>query len=202
MAWIESHQSLLTHRKTLRAASLLKISKYRLIGHLHALWWWCLDNAEDGDLSHIDDREIAVAVGWPVGKATAFIDALTLAGFIDLLPRSVDLLPRRLHDWDVYSGKLVARRQCDAQRKRDERAKQIGNSPPVPETSAGRPSDVPETSCGTVPTNPTNPTDQPHQQTQPSTLPTLPSKGGTGRRRQRRDDGQPLSGRFRDWVHH
>lgn len=44
MAWIESHQTLSRHRKTLRAAALLHVDRHKMIGHLHELWWWALDN--------------------------------------------------------------------------------------------------------------------------------------------------------------
>ena len=105
MAWIESHQSLLTHRKTLRAAALLRIRPVLLIGHLHVLWWWALDNLpNDGDLGDLTDGEIASAALW-TKSATTFLGALTAAGFIDANPDT-----RSLHDWYDYAGKLNNRR--------------------------------------------------------------------------------------------
>ena len=54
MAWIESHQSLSRHRKTLAVVAELKVDRHKLIGHLHELWWWALDNATaEGALGQI-----------------------------------------------------------------------------------------------------------------------------------------------------
>src|SRR5688572_27041352 len=100
MAWIESHQSLLHHKKTNRAIALLKCNRYKFIGHLHALWWWSLDNAPDGNLSDLLPAEIADAAGWDVGKADDFVSALVSVGFID----QEDM---HLHDWREYAGRWL-----------------------------------------------------------------------------------------------
>jgi DnaD/phage-associated family protein len=118
MAWIESHQSLATHRKLLTAASMLHCDKYKLMGHLHALWYWALDNAEDGDLSSVDDGVIAIASGWPLRRSAEFVGVLTTVCFID--PN-----PRRLHDWGDYAGKLVDRRKRNRERMRGARAPSV-----------------------------------------------------------------------------
>ena len=47
MAYIETHQSLLTHRKTLRLGRLLGMDRFCVCGRLMALWCWALDNAPD-----------------------------------------------------------------------------------------------------------------------------------------------------------
>ena len=145
-AWIESHQSLLTHRKTMRAVTALKVDRYKFIGHLHALWWWALDNVEDGDLSRLHDSEIAAAAGWSKVRATEFVVALTEAGFIDAETK-------HLHDWEDYTGKLIDRRRRNAKRKRETRAaeKTDGRT-----TDARRTHDVPRMSGATEP-NPTEP---------------------------------------------
>jgi hypothetical protein len=113
MAWIESHQSLLTHRKTIKLARLLDCSKFTVIGHLHALWWWALDNAPSGDLSSIDAADIAECAGW-TGDALAFVDALADSGFLD---RDGEEL--YVHDWDDYAGKLIEQRRASADRVRE-----------------------------------------------------------------------------------
>lgn len=64
MAWIESHQSLVTHGKLLKLARQLGINKYEAIGHLQALWWWTIDNATDGSLAGHTPAIIAEAAGW------------------------------------------------------------------------------------------------------------------------------------------
>src|SRR5687767_5633894 len=48
MAWIESHQEIARHPKTRKLARLLGGSVPTAIGHLHLLWWWAVDYAEDG----------------------------------------------------------------------------------------------------------------------------------------------------------
>lgn len=131
MAWIESHQSLLTHRKTGRMARALSISKITAIGHLHALWWWCLDNAPKGSLAGIDVEDIADGACWE-GDPEAFINGLVYAGFID----RTDSGCLMVHDWMDFAGKLIDRRTKDAERKRDAR-KDTGD----PRTSDGHPAD-------------------------------------------------------------
>ncbi len=118
MAWIESHQTLSKHKKTLRAAGLLKCDKHKLIGHLHELWWWGLDNVTsyDGDLGDLSDYEIALAAEWD-GDPTEFVQAITEAGFID-----EENGGRYLHDWYDYAGKLIERREANAERMRQRRA--------------------------------------------------------------------------------
>lgn len=155
MAWIESHQSLITHRKLLRASARLKVSKYLLIGHLHALWWWAIDNAEvDGALGQALDEELAQACGWPVKKAEEFVTALLEVGFIEKTSHGY-----ALHNWYKYAGKLNEKREKDRRRKTEV----AGSSNGIPVEVAGKsqaptePTDQPNL---TNPTNHTQPTDR------------------------------------------
>ncbi|MDP2948893.1 MAG: hypothetical protein Q8P22_05080 [Chloroflexota bacterium] len=129
MAWIESHQNLQRHPKTLRAAAKLGVPVPTLIGHLHCLWWWCLDFAEDGDLTGFDHAEIAQAAMWD-DDATAFVNALLQCGQANR-PGFLEMNTGHLliHDWSDYTGRLIERRKADAARKRA-----------VRRTSAHRPS--------------------------------------------------------------
>ena len=146
MAWIESHQSLARHRKTLRAASLLKTDRHKLIGHLHELWWWGLDNADiDGVLLDIEDDEIASAAGWPVKDASTFTGALVAAGFIDQADGRY-----ALHNWYKYAGKLNVRRATERERAKIRRSSSQ-NPQDVARTSAVHPQDVAKPLLGTVP---------------------------------------------------
>lgn len=150
MAWIESHQSLLTHRKTLRASLLLKVDRYKLIGHLHALWWWSLDNAkDDGELGAISAAEIAEAAGWPTKKADEFVAALVSVGFID----AKNDVSKSLHNWRKYAGKLNEKRAKDRARK----SEVAGNSTGIPLEVARKSQAPTNPPSPTVPTNP--PTD-------------------------------------------
>lgn len=132
MAWIESHQELGRHPKTRRAARLLKTSVPGIIGHLHLLWHWCLDYAQDGDLTRIDPMDIADALMWD-GEPDTLIDGLAQAGFLDRDGKTLTV-----HDWYLYGGRLIEKRRIDAERKRAER----GHTKDAKPASNGRPTDV------------------------------------------------------------
>lgn len=122
MAWLESHQALADHPKTRKLMRILGVSKPTAIGHLHCLWWWALDYADDGRLSRYDALDIAIGAEWE-GEPADLVAALVQAGFLD---RDGDTLT--IHDWDDYAGKLVSRRRQNAQRMRDARAKHESSS--------------------------------------------------------------------------
>lgn len=151
MAWIESHQNLQRHPKTLRAAAKLDVSVPTLIGHLHCLWWWCLDFAEDGDLTGFNHAEIAQAAMWP-GDATAFVNALVECGQASR-PGFLEMKERLLliHDWSNYTGRLIERRKADAARKRAVRTPSAGHPQDIGTLSARRPQDIHTPSAVTVP---------------------------------------------------
>ena len=113
MAWIESHQELARHPKTKRFSRLAEISLPTAIGHLHLLWWWAIDYAQDGDLSKYDIRDITDAMEWP-GDATVLIDAMVKSGFLD---RENDT-ELTIHDWHDYAGRLMEQRKAQVEYKR------------------------------------------------------------------------------------
>ena len=133
-AWIEVHQSLPTHRKTLAAADALGIEPVRLVGHLCCLWMWTLDNSTpEGMLStSVTPRTIARAALW-AKDCDDFVEALVGAGFLERSAAGM-----AVHDWPEYAGRLMERRQRDADRKRVARTSD-GRTPDIRETSAGRP---------------------------------------------------------------
>ena len=153
MAWIEVHQSLLTHRKTVVAARTLGIPREHLVGHLVSLWLWALDNAPDGTVG--EEAMVEFAAGWrgqqPL-NIVSFAMALEQAGFL-WLEGEPGHESWSITNWHEYAGKLIDRRERDAERQR------------VRRLSTVHPSDNRVTSNGTVP-NPTQP------------YPTQP-KGGT-----------------------
>lgn len=112
MAWIESHQELWRHPKTKKLARLLGVSVPTAVGHLHGLWYWALDFAQDGSLDKYEPEEIADAVLWE-GEAADLMEALIGAGYIDQYDDGLGL-----HDWYDYAGKLLDRRAADRERKR------------------------------------------------------------------------------------
>lgn len=147
MAWIESHQSLRSHPKTKRFARSLEIDLATAIGHLHCLWWWALDYAQDGSLASFEDWEIADASLW-IGDPGRFVAALQEASFLD---------ERTLHDWDEYAGRLISARVRNRERmaawrnrKSDDQGSTEGRNAYVNVTTKGN---------RTVPnhTNPTQP---------------------------------------------
>lgn len=120
MAWIESHQSLATHRKTMVLESILSIPTVQAIGHLHLFWWWALDNAPDGNLSNIPNAVISRASQW-TGDSELFVEALIKSGFIDESPRTI-------HDWDDFAGRLIIRRKANAERMKQSRARNVSDT--------------------------------------------------------------------------
>jgi hypothetical protein len=138
MAWIELHQAVWTHRKTFELASLLDLDETYAAAHVIRLWTWALDNAPSGDLSALSDRAIAFGAGWR-GDVTALVDALVRSGWLDD--------DRRIHDWEEYAGRLVERREANAERARLARAArrgqaQNGHAQDVASTSGVRAHDV------------------------------------------------------------
>ena len=102
MAWIESHQELWRHPKTKKLARLLAVSVPTAIGHLHGIWYWALDFAQDGDLRRYDPEEIADAALWE-GEPGRFIEALVAAGYLDQTDNGLTI-----HDWYDYAGRLIS----------------------------------------------------------------------------------------------
>lgn len=150
MAWIEVHQSLPTHRKTLLVADALDMPPVHVMGHLVAFWLWALDNAPDGILRDISPRMIARAAQWE-GNPKEFVDALAKAGLIDQTSEGY-----AIHDWRDYAGKLIERRAADRERKKrqggDPESESNRKAKEDPEeeqkNSAGTPAEIQQNSDG------------------------------------------------------
>lgn len=110
--WIELHQSLFTHRKTVELAAALDIEPELAALRCIRLWLWALDNAPSGVLSTCSARAIAFGAGWTDDPDT-FVHAMISAGFIDA--------EMTLHNWHKYAGKLIEKRQANAERMRERR---------------------------------------------------------------------------------
>lgn len=158
MAWIESHQTLARHPKTRKLARLLDISVPQTIGHLHCLWWWAMDYAQDGDLSDYDCTDVADAALWE-GDADAFVAALAECGagggigFLELGDSGYII-----HDWQDYAGRLVEKRKANAERMRIARAsnKEVSATHVQRTNKARAGATVPNRTIPTIPTIPTN----------------------------------------------
>ena len=116
MAWLQSHQSLGQHPKLRRLSALLGVSKAQAVGHLHCLWWWCLDYAPSGDLVKYEEIDIALAAEW-TGDVADFIDGMERAGFLDRGEHGWIV-----HDWRDYAGRLIEQRERNTERRRRARS--------------------------------------------------------------------------------
>ena len=174
MAWIESHQELWRHPKTKKLARLLGVSVPTVVGHLHGIWYWALDFAQDGDLHQYDPEEIADAALWE-GDPGQFIEALVAAGYLDQTDDGLSL-----HDWYDYAGRLIeqreARREQDRARKQRQRERKKASAHEghgeVTEESRETPDDVTPLPYLTQP----NQTEQDNTET---TTPPSPSSEGS-----------------------
>jgi len=117
MAWIELHQSLITHKKTRRLTRKLGLEYPaelpETIGHLCLFWLWCVDGTENGDLTDLDAQDIADAAGW-TGDPETFFGAMKETGFIEDVDGKV-----MIHDWRDYIGKLLERREESREKERN-----------------------------------------------------------------------------------
>lgn len=119
MAWIESHQEIGKHPKTRKAARLAGTSVPAMVGHLHLIWHWALDFAQEGDVSQYEPWQVEDAAMWDGDEGVLFT-ALRDSGFIND--------DCALHDWHEYAGKLIERRRADSERKRRESPKKTQES--------------------------------------------------------------------------
>ena len=106
MAWLQSHQELRSHPKTVKAARMLGVDLPTMIGHLHLLWWWALDHAPDGDLSKFDDEDIAMGAEF-LRDGKTFVRVLMTCGPKGRAGFLTDSY--LLHDWNEYGGKYQRR---------------------------------------------------------------------------------------------
>ena len=101
MPWIESHQELERHPKTLDLMNQMGWDVDTTIGKLHRFWWWCVDYAEDGDLRKHNDNRLSAAVGVLPSASKQFMAAMVQSGWIDREPYF------RVHDWWHYFGEFL-----------------------------------------------------------------------------------------------
>ena len=112
MAWIELHQAVAWHRKTIRLAKTLGVRRPEALGLISTLWLWAVEHAQDGQLGHLTEKEVSAAAGWHKG-AQPFVLAIRDAEFLDE--------DSYLHDWHDFAGRLIEARHDDIERKRKDR---------------------------------------------------------------------------------
>lgn len=131
MAYIKSHQELARHPKTRKLARRLGIGIPQAIGHLHLLWYWTLDYAEDGELTGFDAGDLADGAMWD-GDCTEFVDALVQARFLD---RDCEG-SLTVHDWWDHAGALVEGREKNRVRQQRYRQSRALKDEPASDVTA------------------------------------------------------------------
>ena len=109
MAWIESHDSIWEHYKTLNLAKQLGIPLYAAVGLLHGLWHFVLRNAwKDANLEPWGDDGIEYGCHWD-GEKGVLVKALRECGFMDNFV---------VHGWLEKAGRLVYERKRNIYRRK------------------------------------------------------------------------------------
>ena len=116
MSWIELHNNLPEHRKTIRLKNALRLRGSQAVGHLCLLWLWAVEHTRDGRMEKLTPRDLARIADFPERRAAEFVDALLDAGFLDRDENGL-----RIHDWEDYGGKLQKLREQKAEEMRRRR---------------------------------------------------------------------------------
>lgn len=112
--WLKVEPAVVKHPKTRALARLWQCHPYEVVGFLVALWGYFLEYQPDGRLDRcpldVLDELAAPCLGRALGTVPNVRDALLDVGFLDA--------DGQLHDWDDYSGGIVAHRANDRKRKK------------------------------------------------------------------------------------
>lgn len=123
MAWLQSHQDIAGHPKTNKFRRKLGVNVHESVGILHYIWYWAMDHAGDGDISHFSAEDIADGCQYQ-GNADELLEALESSGYIE---------DNRLWRWDEIGGKLLISREKSKERVYKARGKKKDNSEPTSE---------------------------------------------------------------------
>lgn len=159
MPWIESHSTLIEHRKVRQAAFDLNIEPVHFMGHLHAFWHKVIELAEDGDITLWTEHDISYYARWS-GDEKKFYQAM-LNRFIDEKEVKKGIsgekkVIRTVHDWLDYAGIYLYRKYHTSNPKHLKDIKKKHNKLGYPKgkpkgDSKGKPK-------GALPNQPTRPT--------------------------------------------
>lgn len=126
MSYIELHEHVWNHPKTIELSGRLQIRKTYAVAHLSRLWTWCIRYAENGCITDISPFILADAADWG-GDPELFLRALIDSKFVDQHPDGMFI-----HDWEDYAGKLIDFRKKDRERKKKSSgARQHSNGNPM-----------------------------------------------------------------------
>lgn len=141
--WIESHTRTMRHRKIHRLACSALLSKtpahlreYAALGIVHALWYFTMEQASDGDLSSFTLQEITRGCEW-TDDAGALVDELVRVGFID----KADNGTLSVHDWEQYVAAELQRKERKRMYMRERRAQMRDAANPFDTTERRSPED-------------------------------------------------------------
>lgn len=110
MPWIESHDDVWEHHKTIKLCQALDIGLVQAVGHLTSIWHFVLRNAwRDANLEAWGDDGIERAARWE-GTKGRFVKAMRIAGYLD---------HHVVHGWLERAGKLVNDRLYNENRKKN-----------------------------------------------------------------------------------
>jgi hypothetical protein len=135
-AWIESHDDIWEHHKTVKLCALLNITDVQAVGHLMSLWHFVLRNAwHDADLEPWGELGAERAAKW-TGEQGLFIKSIRSAGYIDGFV---------VHGWIERAGKLVTDRIYNEERRKNAtlRRKPVATLPNPTLPNPTQPKDMP-----------------------------------------------------------
>lgn len=128
MAWIEYHTQLRDHWKVQRLADILGIEYHHALGLVSCLWLWCVDYAQDGNVTKFSDTELRHGVRTNLEKFCK--EALKSCELIDE--------KNRINDWGKYgikyleSARLRVRKHRDMKRYRNVTVTPTQPNPTIP----------------------------------------------------------------------
>ncbi|MBC8529730.1 hypothetical protein H8699_09845 [Christensenellaceae bacterium NSJ-44] len=215
MAWIELHDNLPDHPKTLAVARALDMDKDMVVGKLCRLWTWCLANREDGLLA-LEDGETLCEVMRFTGGAKKLMQALCTppkggeAGFIEPTPGGY-----RLHGWEERTSLLMetrARKRAQTmertrryrERRKEQASQGGGDGDAVGDAAVTRHGDAGCDAAVTQCDAPTEPNPTEPYPTEPNPLGGIPPREVRGKGREQEGPpagacaGQADAGRRRD----
>ena len=120
MPWCKLESNLPRHRKIIRLAKMLGVSRVQAVGLVVNLWCAVLDHAPDGDISDWTDEEIAEYCGWD-GDVTVMSQCITRSGFVDHTDST-----KKIHGWMERQGSY--RHAIKVRNWRRRKEKDQGNS--------------------------------------------------------------------------
>lgn len=127
--WIESHDDIWEHHKTLRMCSMLGIKPVQAVGHLTSLWHFVLRNAwSDANLEPWGDVGIEMACRWD-GKPGEMVKALRAVNFLD---------DSQVHGWLERAGTLVYDR-LRKRKSREDSVRGLSGKVPAPQPYPAKP---------------------------------------------------------------